>query len=289
MAHKYTYSISSDFPNGEVCSERLIQEIQESPVVTSLDYVSGPVNTSGDACDVWFLLELSAGDKTILDAIVANHSGEPLVPEAPIQRTRIVDTETLDPDVAVSCTEDVQMPVVIGQSVSEKNISFLFDVNIIAAGYYVDTEEWDRDDYFSAWGVAQGDPAIGAVTAPAAEDDTVINVSPTVFSYVRPGIYVEFQDQPSDEYYRIDSMDSEAGTITLSRGLAAAIAAGKTIHPRRPFVPKKYARFKVPCRIGDIQSGSSELGAGDIMRVRYHHENAPTVTDWLAFTIIYMF
>lgn len=288
MSQEYTYPFS-DFLNDKVSSDRLLQEINKSVIVTALDYTNGPINTESAVCYILFLVALSAGDKTILDGIVAAHTGEPLVPEAPIQRTRIVDTDTLDPAVAVSCTEDVRVPVVTGADVSVKDISFPFDINIIAAGYYVDTTDWAREDYFTAWGVAQGDPAVGGLTAPAAQDDTVIHVSSTVFNYVRPGIYVEFQDQPSNGYYRIDSMDTEAGTITLAQGLASAISAGKTLHPRRPFVPKKYARFKVPCRIGDIQSGSSALKAGDIMRVRYHHAALPTADDWLAFTVIYLF
>jgi hypothetical protein len=71
-ATKYPYSIPVDFPNQAVDVDRLTAEIQESAIVTALDYI----NVFGDVCDIWFKAPLSAGDKTILDGLVAAHSGE---------------------------------------------------------------------------------------------------------------------------------------------------------------------------------------------------------------------
>lgn len=80
---KYTYSISTDFPNQKVATARLLLEVRESAIVTAVDYV----NTSGDDCDVWFKDELSEADQVVLGGIVAVHSGEPLPlpcpPESP--------------------------------------------------------------------------------------------------------------------------------------------------------------------------------------------------------------
>ncbi len=73
-ATKYTYSISSDFPNQKEDTDRLTQEIADSAIVTALDYI----DTAGDDCDIWFVDALSGGDQTTLDTIVANHSGDPL-------------------------------------------------------------------------------------------------------------------------------------------------------------------------------------------------------------------
>jgi hypothetical protein len=81
-ATKYSYSISSDFPNHKVSTDRLTLEIQQSQIVVALDYI----NTSGDDCDIWFKDALSSGDETILDGVVANHSGEPLA-QPPAQTT----------------------------------------------------------------------------------------------------------------------------------------------------------------------------------------------------------
>ena len=74
MSTEYTYSIQNDFPNHKVATDRLAQEIRDSAIVTALDYI----NTAGDDCNIFFKADLSPTDKTILDGIVATHSGIPL-------------------------------------------------------------------------------------------------------------------------------------------------------------------------------------------------------------------
>jgi len=78
-ATKYAYSIQNDFPNHKVATDRLLSEVRESAIITAVDYV----NTSGDDCDVWFKDALSVGDETVLDGLVAAHSGEPLPENIP--------------------------------------------------------------------------------------------------------------------------------------------------------------------------------------------------------------
>ena len=73
---KYTYSISSDFPNEQVYSSTLTQEINDSSISSaSLLYIE----TTGDDCDIWFDDPLSTGDETTLDGLVAAHTGNPEV------------------------------------------------------------------------------------------------------------------------------------------------------------------------------------------------------------------
>jgi len=78
---KYTYPISTDFPNGKVDIERLTKEINTSVIVTPLNHIT--TNKTADTCDIWFTDNLSSEDQINLDSIVANHSGEPLPP--PVQ------------------------------------------------------------------------------------------------------------------------------------------------------------------------------------------------------------
>jgi hypothetical protein len=57
-------------------SDRLAKEIQESAIVTALDYITtvdSPAETK-----VYFKAELSEGDETILDGLVDEHVNEPL-------------------------------------------------------------------------------------------------------------------------------------------------------------------------------------------------------------------
>lgn len=63
---KYTYT-------KEVNSDRLTKEIQDSSIITALDYIG----TMGVICDVWFKAELSVEDKATLDVIVDNTDPSP--------------------------------------------------------------------------------------------------------------------------------------------------------------------------------------------------------------------
>lgn len=73
MATTYTYDILTDFPNQAVDAGVLSVEIEESSITTTLDGIT----VQGDNCDIIFVSDLSAGEKTTLDTIVANHQGVP--------------------------------------------------------------------------------------------------------------------------------------------------------------------------------------------------------------------
>jgi len=95
---KYTYSIQNDFPNHKIDSDRLTQEIRASAIITALDYI----HTVTDDCNIWFKDALSGGDETILDGLVAAHTGEPLTP--PTQQVEVVNTKTADNRITVRQT-----------------------------------------------------------------------------------------------------------------------------------------------------------------------------------------
>ena len=82
---QYAYSISTDFPNHKVASDRLTQEIGASAIITALDYIG----TADDVCDIWFKADLSIGDKVILDGVVAAHNGEPF--PVPVQSVSVTN------------------------------------------------------------------------------------------------------------------------------------------------------------------------------------------------------
>jgi len=108
---EYTYSISSDFPLGEVNIALLEEEIRVSTIKAALRGVS----TKGDVCNIIFVTELDTDDKTVLDgntsppsgsSIIGSHDGNP-TPEEELwfaesekeyktNRTEYVDTLTLN-------------------------------------------------------------------------------------------------------------------------------------------------------------------------------------------------
>jgi hypothetical protein len=81
MAQTYTYSISSDFPNGTVNTSKLENEIRSSSITIALDRI----DTSGDTIDIIFKDSLPASDKNIFDGdqtgpaagLIASHDNSP--------------------------------------------------------------------------------------------------------------------------------------------------------------------------------------------------------------------
>jgi len=71
---EYTYSIKEDTANKLLDNDSLEEEIRASDIVTALDYIQA----DGDDLGVWFKASLSSGDETILDGVIAEHTGEPI-------------------------------------------------------------------------------------------------------------------------------------------------------------------------------------------------------------------
>lgn len=71
---KYTYSITNDTANALLAADALKEEILASAIVVAIDYIA----SLGDVLDIYMKDALSTGDKTILDGVVAAHTGVPL-------------------------------------------------------------------------------------------------------------------------------------------------------------------------------------------------------------------
>lgn len=73
MSTSYDYSISGDFPNQQVNPSVLYAEINAESAIT-VPLVE--INVDGDVCSIVFEGPLSPAEKTALDNVVSNHSGE---------------------------------------------------------------------------------------------------------------------------------------------------------------------------------------------------------------------
>gem|GEM_PF-1886762 len=294
----YTYTVPGSFPNGKVAPARLDKEIRESAIVTALDGVS----TGGTTCTVTFKAQLSSTDKQILDgdpsqtpnpatpcpvgSLIGDHSGEPLSEQVPIP-VQPVDTSGLDPETALNCTEGLYVPVEIGVNPSVLNQTWPFPIDAVAARYVFDNPEWELGDKFDAFGIGAGDPSVGPVTAPVAQGGRVIPVYPTVFQYVRHGLFVKFGNE--DKEYRVASEDQQAGTITIMEDLEVALSGGEDVRLRRPFAISVPVHKGVLYPIGDLTAGSSLVSAGNVLRIRYHHKTAPPSAYEIGMALITLF
>lgn len=280
----YTYSISADFPNGKVDSARLQQEIRASAIVTALAGIS----TGGDICSILFKAALSAEDETILDGIVATHSGEPLVDTTPMP-VKIVENNLLNPDTALSETDGHDVVIKAGQSLTEQDITYPYELDVLAARYWVatDNDNVKAGDRFDIVGIPGGDPFVGYVTDNVAQGETVIPASETAFDYLRHGMMLKFESHA--KIYRILDDDPVAGTLTLSEGLEQAITVGDLIYVRRALCANMNVKKGVVVTIGDLNPGSAGLCANAKLHIMYYPESQPSADFTLCFELIYSY
>jgi hypothetical protein len=85
----YTYSVASDLSAG-VSVARLSEEINASAIATTLSYLT----RDDDTLNIWFVDLISTGDETVLDGLVAAHSGLPLR-----DVVRVIGTAAFEPVV----------------------------------------------------------------------------------------------------------------------------------------------------------------------------------------------
>lgn len=93
----YDYSIANDTLNGKVAPDKLRDQIRDSAIVTALEGIITDEGT--DLLQIIFKDSLSAGDKVILDGVVAAHDGIPYPPSMDVSVTNFATLE--DPDHGV--------------------------------------------------------------------------------------------------------------------------------------------------------------------------------------------
>ena len=87
----YSYDILTEITSAKLFEDRLKDEIENSSITVSLD----GVGREGSTLNVIFASAISAGEKTELDALVRNHSGEPYPEE---QTSQLVHIDQEDPE-----------------------------------------------------------------------------------------------------------------------------------------------------------------------------------------------
>lgn len=191
----YTYSIT-DFPNQKVNSDRLIAEITKSAITVALDCI----NTDPSYVFIIFKDVLSVADRSTLDAIVVNHSGEPL-PSAPqIVKAQILTEapywiESNNALQELYAAESILLDVLSGVTETSTKFSFPYNIGVKSATIYV-TDDMVGDQII----VHEGpNTLIGYLTSPINSGDTVIYVSDTVIQNIKIGYYVDLYVPGDDE------------------------------------------------------------------------------------------
>jgi len=215
MANKYTYSLD-DFPYDKADGSRLSLEIQSSAIVTALNHI----NVGKNNCDVWFKAELSSGDETILDGLVAAHSGEVLPEEAaptmsdgrPLVRA---DTRPLETQTYFTMSGDT--------------VSGIGDGKILKWNFAHDEDVYDSNDYENGPTVVSGMKC--KVMEVWFNDPVYLKDGSLYFQNASFGSYVcMYITVPAGNYYPNDAGPIPASALGLPGDQMYAYASKKVLY-----------------------------------------------------------
>lgn len=183
--------------------------------------------------------------------------------------------------------EGFEVPLVAGQTLHQKDFSFGFNIDLIAAEVFADWPSANPKDTFDVLVIPENDGLVGIVTASAAAGATTISVSETVVQNVRQNWLIVIGAENFE--YTINSVDAAAGTVTLAQPLNTAKTIGDTVKLRVPVVLNRRIYKNQIQQIGTITEGAKGLKAGQILRIRYRSAVAPTANDTALFTLVYRY
>jgi len=198
MDSEYDYTISP------VAVDALTQQIQQSSIITALDYI----NALGSSVSIFFKAALSTEDKATLDTVIAAHNGVPLV-QNQVQNVNVTNSpivttqfETGDKvltltrgkgDVDSSCTATIyiQVPGTFGSGQGR----------YVIGGYGI-SSDWNPDDYATCY-VTDKDRLIALMVAQAITPGATAPVSDATIQGmgVISGIGQAFPNYPILESY----------------------------------------------------------------------------------------
>jgi len=211
MATSFVFSVG-DTANDKVSLPRLSSEIRASAIGAALDRI----DQVGSTFTVIFKADLSAGDETILDALVAAHTGGPLsAPAEVVVEERIGGYGTVVTGLGISG----------GPSATHKaELTMLCAAHLQGAFLLFDGFDLDDRGHLALINPA-GDSSLQAA---ADEGATEISVEAAKAPYYAPAngaAQVEFWDD--DALVEQQPLASVSGsTVTLGAPLSQALASG---------------------------------------------------------------
>lgn len=215
----YTYSVSQDTANGKVSVFELTKEIGNSSIVTALDYI----NVVGDSLIIVFKGDLSGPDVTTLNGLVAAHTAQ--------DTTKVPTVKLIQAEGALDFKVD---SVEISHAdVSEwKRAEMQVPENLYLQGVFAVWKSAQLGDriFLSVYNQASE----GNLAVAAAQDDTVLNLGPSLAPLYDPAVgakYIDFwKESESPRLHEVRKIVSRSGNeITIDSGLAAARDGSYTI------------------------------------------------------------
>jgi hypothetical protein len=276
MATTYTYSLANDFPGGAMNSDKLVDEIQSSSIITALDYIQ----RSSDVVDIVFKAALSTGDKTTLDGDTTTPAGG-LIATHDNTKTELISSvfvkEEITPDgnapTGGNFRATTRKIYTTPNSTSTTDTTYPYPIVAFALHFIPKPE--NEGDVINMY--VSPDTIIGTITSDVSTSDTVINVDQTVINIAEIGYMVDLYTPPStvDTLGEISNINKLAKTITVTSAATLAAAASPTTYVRISIIYLEDYTINtpnVPYTIGESKIGGSYVPTNTTIRVTYQNK-----------------
>lgn len=261
----YTYILSDVLPDIRVHSETLTKEIARTPsITTALDRVI----VGGNTLYVTFRGTLSTDEEDALAKVISTHQGKST--EMDFSYTKIVEEKNHhlinDKFMAEGMILDTT-----NQGWNSKDFSW--PINISALSYEFAAGAEHVNDLIEI--EVAPDTTVGALTADVAIGDTVLHVSPSVFTFMKRGYYAHLSDgvQAQERLGRCVDVDAAAGTVTVELASTKAFAAATpTVVQISAYVTRNLVIYQ-PGRyvVGESKIGGTLVPKDRIVRMWYYN------------------
>jgi hypothetical protein len=276
----YSYNLNN-FPNRKYNLDRLTKEISDSSITIALDHLNG----GGDSVLIFFKAELSVAEKSTLDLIIANHSGEILPNSLEVMQVKVVAEqpkyiESGNVTQEFFCAETILVDVSANDTLKVVDISWPFNISLKSGTIHVnDAMIGDELSIEIA-----PNTVIGAITSNLNVGDTSINVNSTVIQNIKYGFYTGLY--PSNhEIGRVTSVGSNY--ITFAPGSDVSANAGSPIYMCSKVVPYVYFNAACPIDIGKTLTTANRIPKGTKVRIKY--KNNTSTAKKVSFFVEYLY
>lgn len=284
MESSYKYSLEQ-FKNKKVSSDRLTQEIRKSDIIISIDRI----DTFSNIVDIIFKSGLTEGEIGILDVIVSEHDGTPLVDNTPIiVRSEVLTehlkyVETGEVTQGFFAAETILLDISSGDTQKTTDVSWKFDVGLISGVIGVSANMiGDEMEVHIA-----PNTLIGAIIAPLSIGDEKIYVSPTVTENIKIGYYFGIY-QPGNTGIELGRIvEKGSGYVVIDKPSTVDANPGTYVAMCIKIIPYVYFNHSSVIEIGKEIPTAQRIPKNTIIRINYKNNNS--VAKKISFFLEYLY
>ena len=268
--YSYLYDFS-DFPNNKVSPDRLKMEIESSEITVALDRIDLEDTAR---CLIYFKAELSDEEENVLNGVVANHTGEPLVDHQYVKAEILADRiDNIVKNPLKEVYEARSYVMDIDSSFNDMIIKWPYDIILISGTVYV-TSEMVGD---SLELLITPNTLIGSLDSSLSVGDTSCYVSDSALANAGYGDYLNIYTEEEDSHgvliSRIKEVVPEENKVVFLEPTDVSANAGTLLSKTIKMLPHVYFANESNIDIGKNITSGLRLSSGASIHIHYYTES----------------